>query len=298
MSDFIESINNGFKSRLKNPILGGFIFSWLVINWRPIVYIILSDDPVIDRFKFINVHYLNIGNLFWWPFVTSIGIFIALPYLMAMLDFFTGRGRILRKKQKSVEVENDLRLEISRVRVMQELEDVKAKYLDRESLNDEIKELKSALQKSDIQDKENQKFKKEYMDIFRSILSIGESISILSSDFLTDEEYRFDGLPEETREQMHLKLSELSEYLTSKNPTPQLRADAEEFLKKNEILIDFAEEQELISLIDTNKKSKSRYTLSNLSMTVIGMKTLILYQNELARKFVRIHVNRDKELPF
>ncbi len=297
MSDFIESINSGFRSRLKNPILGGFIFSWIVINWRPILYVILSDEPVVEKFTYIDHHYVNLYNLFWWPLVTSLGIFIMLPYLMAILDYLTIRGRIIRKKHKSVEVENDLDLEISRVDKMHKLEDAKAKYTDREELNRNIEELKAQLISKDLQNDHNESFRKEYMNLFKEILSLSVTLTALADNFLTSEELDFSGLPGESRDPFFQELAEFSDYLNVYKTTPELREKAQDFLNKNKNFLKVAIDKNLIIFKNGSINNSAHYSmLSNWEMSPLGIKTLIMYQNELAKRFLYLHLNRDKEV--
>ena len=50
---FIEIIESS-RERLKNPVIGAFIFSWIAINWRIILLLVYSDQAIEDKIRIIE----------------------------------------------------------------------------------------------------------------------------------------------------------------------------------------------------------------------------------------------------
>ena len=73
-----EEIKNGFgktlskagdivfdplKQRMSHPLASSFALSWVLFNWKPIVYFIFSPDPVKEKIVFVSVNFYTNG---WW----------------------------------------------------------------------------------------------------------------------------------------------------------------------------------------------------------------------------------------
>lgn len=71
--DFLKDLNDTAKERLKTPITGAFVFSFLIYNWRPIVLLFFSEASIEFRINAINNKYCS-------PFAIIIPIIIAFIY--------------------------------------------------------------------------------------------------------------------------------------------------------------------------------------------------------------------------
>lgn len=74
--DFIETLNE----RVRSPILGSILISFLVINWRPLFYLLLSDQEIETRFAFFDQS-TSISTLYVFPVVVGIIIGLVAPWL-------------------------------------------------------------------------------------------------------------------------------------------------------------------------------------------------------------------------
>ncbi len=83
--DLIKDLIDTSKERLKTPISGAFIWSFLIYNWRPVTVLLFSKISVEDRIYIIDQEYCNV-----WVIVAP--IFIALiytigvPFIMMIID--------------------------------------------------------------------------------------------------------------------------------------------------------------------------------------------------------------------
>jgi hypothetical protein len=149
MKEIINSILDSTKERLKNPLLGSFVISWVIFNWKPIFYMILSNESIENKIDFISECYSSMYFNFWFPLFFSIFYIVIFPYILWGFDKLTSKGIIGRK-------ENVLELNISdlknkkRIAVEEsELENIKASYRDKADLNKKIEILNGQLNEKD-----------------------------------------------------------------------------------------------------------------------------------------------------
>lgn len=149
MKEIINSILDSTKDRLKNPLLGAFVFSWLIFNWKPLFYILFSNNSIENKIDFITECYCLINNNFWFPLMFSIFYIIMFPYILWGFDKLSSKAIIGRK-------DNILNLNISDIKNQQkiafeesELENIKASYRDKADLNKKIEILNNQLTEKD-----------------------------------------------------------------------------------------------------------------------------------------------------
>jgi hypothetical protein len=149
MKEIINSILDSTKDRLKNPLLGAFVFSWLIFNWKPLFYILFSNNSIENKINFITECYCSINNNFWFPLVFSIFYIVMFPYILWGFDKLSSKAIIGRK-------DNILNLNISDIKNQQkiafeesELENIKASYRDKADLNKKIEILNNQLTEKD-----------------------------------------------------------------------------------------------------------------------------------------------------
>ena len=58
MKEFINSIFESSKERLKNPFVSAFLLAWIGFNWRPISYLFYSVDKISQRIEYIDEHFI------------------------------------------------------------------------------------------------------------------------------------------------------------------------------------------------------------------------------------------------
>lgn len=92
--DLIKDLIDTSKERLKTPISGAFIWSFLIYNWRPITVLLFSKISIEDRIQKIDREYCNV-----WVIVAPICIAliytIGVPMLMVQID------KVLSKTKKA-----------------------------------------------------------------------------------------------------------------------------------------------------------------------------------------------------
>jgi hypothetical protein len=141
IADLIKDLIETSKERIKTPISGAFIFSFMIYNWRPIAELLFSKQAIEDRIYKINLHYCD----FWAiviPIVMAFLYTIGVPMLMVKIDKF-----LLKTKNLSVDnIYNKKNYSIDRKIIFAEkelkLKDAESGNKERQQYIDEIKQLK------------------------------------------------------------------------------------------------------------------------------------------------------------
>lgn len=141
INDFIETS----KERLKTPISGAFLWSFIVWNWRPLAVLLFSDASIQDKIIVINNEYCD----FWailCPIFLAILYVTLLPKLMLIIDNTLIETKALR-------VENIYQAKIHSATQKTDLADIEFKLKEIQSgskqiqdLLDEIESLKAQME--------------------------------------------------------------------------------------------------------------------------------------------------------
>jgi hypothetical protein len=149
MKDIIKSFFEASQERIKNPLIGTFIISWIAINWRPIIILLFSKEKVENRIDYIVANYSTFQTYFLIPFVIALIYVIILPYFMWAVDELIRKSTIGRKnnllKQTIYDYEGKQQIAIAESK----LEDLKASYRDKADFNNQIEQLRNQLDERD-----------------------------------------------------------------------------------------------------------------------------------------------------
>jgi hypothetical protein len=129
------SIKEAMNHKIKNPLFGGFIISWLFLNWDRLLIILFSKETIIEKISIIrkipdNSILLGIdinhSHTFWFPALISLLFTLASPFISYILDLlhnnvitrtesnrFNRQAKILGAKTSLIdaEVKNDTQKE-------------------------------------------------------------------------------------------------------------------------------------------------------------------------------------------
>ncbi|MDY2587786.1 hypothetical protein [Winogradskyella aquimaris] len=150
MKEILKSFFESSKDRIKNPLIGTFIISWIAINWRPITVLLFSDKNVENRINYIENNYATVGTYFLIPFGIALIYVIVLPYFMWAVDELVRKSTIGRKKnlikQQVFDYEGKQEIAIQESK----LEDLKASYRDKADFNKQIEQLRNQLDEREV----------------------------------------------------------------------------------------------------------------------------------------------------
>ncbi|GAB5417909.1 MAG: hypothetical protein Crog4KO_23430 [Crocinitomicaceae bacterium] len=146
MKDFIDNFLNASKDRAKNPLIGAFVLSWIIFNWKPLSILLFSNKSIEQKIDIIQPkHGLSEPN-FWIPFGIAVFYVVGIPYLMILIDLLTDQSFAKRKQMASDRRVKELNESRRVVETEVELEKLRTEFKDVSRLNDRNKELETRLE--------------------------------------------------------------------------------------------------------------------------------------------------------
>lgn len=147
MKEFLQAIFKSTEDRIKNPFVGAFITSWVVFNWKPILYIIFEDETIKKKIDFIREteNYINIENYLWLPLLSSIFYVGILPYVSFLFEFIVKFSHKWRNKVSLEARDKSLELQIGIAKNEITLEEKKTEFRERHSHNQMVEGLQEQI---------------------------------------------------------------------------------------------------------------------------------------------------------
>lgn len=145
MKELLQTFFKTTEERLKNPFIGTFITSWLLFNWKAIVFFVLSSKDVEERITYIECNFSDIWFVLIFPLSSCVFYVLILPYLNLAIDSLlrysnNKRNLILIENQK-VLIENKKLLSIEEIK----LEEAKTEFRERKNHNKLVEDLQQKI---------------------------------------------------------------------------------------------------------------------------------------------------------
>ena len=145
LSDLIQNIIDSTKDRIKNPIVGAFICSFVVYNWRPFFLLMFSNMKMEEKIVIINNEYCSLSS-FIYPFIFAIIYTLIVPFIMIYIDailIYAKKQRVENiYKNKSIVLEEKIKLAAKVLK----LKEAESGNKEKQDLIDKIKSLEESNQ--------------------------------------------------------------------------------------------------------------------------------------------------------
>lgn len=166
MLDFIRDLYASFRQtsleRVKSPVLGAFVFSWIGFNWQMLAILFFSTNKIEARIEYINKTF-DIGSYLLGPIVTTGLICFLLPRankLVARIQdkpnsetvelTLSSKIKIAEQQQRIAEIDARKKLAEKKEEKFIEESIYKTKE-ENKALKDEISSLKEIIQSKTIE---------------------------------------------------------------------------------------------------------------------------------------------------
>ena len=70
-------------------VICSFIFSWILVNWKPIFYFVFSDDKISIKIDKIEKSYEFFQNAIVFPLILSLIYVVVFPYVNQLIHLLT-----------------------------------------------------------------------------------------------------------------------------------------------------------------------------------------------------------------
>jgi len=142
IKDFCKSIIDSYSERVKNPVIGTFVTSYLIFNWKSIAILLVSNWPINERIAWIELNYSKPGYYLYPLAVTIVYVFV-LPYFNLyfvewILQKYTDKKSEKRKEQRM----SELIRQRDEAEIIREIADAKAGTSEINRLNERNEALK------------------------------------------------------------------------------------------------------------------------------------------------------------
>jgi len=139
--NLIKSLYRSTEERINNPLIGAFFTSWIVLNWKPILFIIFSSRNIEDKIDYIKDNFSNNSLILFWPFGIALFYVIGLPYLNWLFEVLSNKAVTKRNElatDKTInKLKGDVKIEIQKSKV----ENAKQDYEEQKNYNEIIDSL-------------------------------------------------------------------------------------------------------------------------------------------------------------
>jgi hypothetical protein len=105
----LQSIVDTAKDRISSPIFGVFFFSWSVCNWEMLLFVTLSELPILERIEYLKTDYINILDTVFWPIATAMVLTFVIPIFQEAADITLRAIKLLfLKKKQELDAKEDI----------------------------------------------------------------------------------------------------------------------------------------------------------------------------------------------
>lgn len=107
IKEWTSSFKKNFEERLSNPLFGAFTVSWIIFNWKLVLFLMLSDIKIEEKIKYIEVSYSDLYHILIYPLVSALFITLILPwisFLVQSLQEFVNKKRAIKQYQYDTEL--------------------------------------------------------------------------------------------------------------------------------------------------------------------------------------------------
>ncbi len=120
LTEILSSMWQGFRDRLRNPLIGAFVIAWLLWNW-PVVLLAFSDLGVEQRIDAIHEHVQHFSS-FIAPGVLAVLYVLLMPWVSFAVQRITTHVKEEQQKHKYTSEANILTNQLAAVQKESEIE--------------------------------------------------------------------------------------------------------------------------------------------------------------------------------
>lgn len=145
LKDIFQSVYDNYRDRVKNPLIGSFIITYLIFNWRSLAILFYSDWPIHCRIEWIDGKYFTWEN-FLLPLSISLFYVLILPYINIAFEILLKKHEDHRDEKSKKNRISNLEQRKYEAHLLRDIADAKAGTSAISNLNDRNDALKLELE--------------------------------------------------------------------------------------------------------------------------------------------------------
>jgi|GEM_PF-2416393 len=267
---FFREMLETSRERIKTPITGAFIFSFIAYNWKPIVVFIYSKRSIENTVELISSEYCSYWAIII-PLFISIAYTIILPYGIMHIEKFHTAAKKKRKDIYNEIKRHELTEKATILQLERDNEDVRSGNVEKSDLNNKISFLENQMETAVKKEKSLSDKITELEGYNLELNSTNEFISTQEKKIKRDYDRLFI-----KNERLFTEYNELSE----KNK--QLSLENERLSLENENLIIDKEQSMSVDYIGNKIRDSVTGTMLKLSLSPKDIYQLNLLNEDIA----------------
>ncbi len=92
-----------YSDRIRSPLFGAIVISFLIFNWRPLWFLIFADEKVIQKFEFFDSA-TSAWTLYTGPIVIGLVAAVGLPWIKLLGSWIASEPVMLLKSHQAQQV--------------------------------------------------------------------------------------------------------------------------------------------------------------------------------------------------
>ena len=89
MMDFVQSLSDELRDRVKNPLVPAFVLAWSVVNWSRVFLLVMSansaEERVAEFWAVEDVSY-QLWTALGAPLAIALGYVLGMPWIIVWLQ--------------------------------------------------------------------------------------------------------------------------------------------------------------------------------------------------------------------
>lgn len=144
-ADLFKDILDTSRERVKTPISGAYLLSFLLWNWRPIVLLAFEKTTITQKIIIINKEYCDKWAVLG-PLLLGLLFTVGVPYLMALIDLVLRPAKKMRLKSVYNSKTDDINEQLELVGKELTLQDKKNRSKTTEDFEKQIADLQNRIE--------------------------------------------------------------------------------------------------------------------------------------------------------
>ena len=84
----IDSTKEALKSRINNPFIGSFVISWILWNWKAVLFLAFANKDIERKIEILQSDYFNTDGVFLGPLYIALAISLFSPLFQVIFRWY------------------------------------------------------------------------------------------------------------------------------------------------------------------------------------------------------------------
>ncbi|MCY4261621.1 MAG: hypothetical protein OXC91_15360 [Rhodobacteraceae bacterium] len=87
----VKDLTDTLKSRLNGPVFFPFLFAFVAVNWKALLFLAFHDGTIQERVAGFESH-VSLWSMLFWPAFIGFALICLIPYPRWLISSITGKA--------------------------------------------------------------------------------------------------------------------------------------------------------------------------------------------------------------